>query len=179
MSDLVWLDLETTGLNPSSDTILEVAVCRASLSDPFNAQVILNEAIWFHPDLVKKQDPFIIDMHTKNGLFAACADETKAKDLFEVEDVLLKAFPLVTVKDDMPKLAGSSVHFDDSFIKAHMPRFAKRLSHRHYDVSALKLECESQGMPRFQKAEAHRALDDIYESITHAKECRAWLRGLR
>lgn len=179
MSELVWLDLETTGLDPAVDSVLEVAVCRAPLNDPFNVEFVLSETIWFHPELVKKQDPYIVNMHTQNGLFAACADEERAKDLFEVEDVLLKAFPLVLVKDDMPKLAGSSIHFDHSFIKIHMPRFAKRLSHRHYDVSALKLECESQGMPRFRKAEAHRALDDIHESIAHAKECRAWLRGAR
>jgi oligoribonuclease (3'-5' exoribonuclease) len=72
-------------------------------------------------------------------------------------------------------LAGSSVHFDHGFIKHWWPQLASRFSHRHYDVSAVKLFCESLGMPRLPKAEAHRAREDILESIAHARECVRWL----
>ncbi len=72
-------------------------------------------------------------------------------------------------------LAGSSIHFDHAFLAVHMPRFAARLSHRHYDVSAIKLFCQSLGADKFPKAEAHRAKDDIAESIAHAKACAEWL----
>ena len=56
-----------------------------------------------------------------------------------------------------------------------MPTLDKRLSYRHYDVSAVKLFCQSLGMPKLPKAEAHRAKDDILESIAHAKKCADWL----
>ena len=58
----------------------------------------------------------------------------------------------------------------------HMPRLAARFSHRHYDVSAVKLFCRSLGMPKPPKAEAHRATADVLESIAHARLCAEWLR---
>ena len=172
---LAWVDIETTGLDPFKDGILELVVAEADLLDPFNVKVVHQSVMWCHPEVVKNFDPFIVNMHTKNGLFKECAKET-ARDLFESENELLDLFPQADKKEDLLILAGSSVHFDHEFIKVHMPKFNKRLSHRHYDVSALKLFCQSQGMPTFAKAEAHRALDDILESIQHAKECREWLR---
>jgi oligoribonuclease len=172
---LCWFDCETTGLDPNKDSILEVALAFADLLDPFNVQHVFQAVMWFHPDLIKQQDPYIIDMHTKNRLFEECGAE-KAHDTFEVEDALLQLVPMIENKDDKPVLAGSSIHFDHAFINVHMPRLAKRLSHRHYDVSALKLFCESQGMPKLRKAEAHRAKDDIDESVAHAAECKRWLR---
>lgn len=176
MPKLYWLDLETTGLDPNKDVILEVAVAVADLLDPFNATTIHQSVLWFHPGLVIAQDKFIIDMHTKNGLFKECANEDKGLDAWEVEEQLLKLIPEAADKDEMPILAGSSVHFDNGFLKAWMPKLAKRFSHRHYDVSALKLTCQSQGMPQLPKAEAHRALADIHESIAHAKLCMKWLK---
>jgi len=67
------------------------------------------------------------------------------------------------------------VHFDHGFLRVHMPKLAARFSHRHYDVSAVKLFCQSLGMPKPPKAEAHRAAADVRESIEHAKACADWL----
>ena len=173
---LIWLDLETTGLDPYKHSVLEVAVAEADFLDPFNAKVICHGVTWFHPGLVETLDPFIVNMHTKNGLFKECRDEEKALDLFEIQNMLLDLIPFVEDKDERPILAGSSIHFDHDFIKIHMKKLNERLSHRHYDVSALKLFCQSRGMPKFKKAEAHRAIDDILESIEHAKACEEWLK---
>ena len=170
---LVWLDLETTGLDEYKDSVLEVVAGKAKLSDPFNVEIVVRSVIWFHPELVKDLDPYVVDMHTKNGLFKECGDEANAQDLFEAEAALLEHFPVV--EGEQLILAGSSIHFDHNFIKLHMKKFAKRLSHRHYDVSALKLEAQSQYMPKFSKGEAHRAEADILESIAHAKACREWI----
>jgi len=171
---LVWLDIETTGLNPSKDSILEVAAAIAPFDDPFNVTFIVDNVIWFHPDLVNHQDKFIIDMHTKNGLWRECGHNLNAKDVGEVENELLK---FITIPQDHNEftLAGSSVHFDHSFITAWMPRLTKRLSHRHYDVSSIELFARSHGMLPPEKAGAHRAMPDILESIKRAKACRDWL----
>jgi oligoribonuclease len=173
---LLWVDCETNGLDPYKHSVLEVAAGIADLSDPFNVEKLCDGAIWVHPDVATGFDKFIIDMHTKNGLLDACTDEDVAFDLFELEDVLLKHVPDVVDKDEKTVLAGSTVHFDLGFIRVHMPRLAKRLSHRCYDVSALKLFCQSLGMPKFRKAEAHRAWADVLESVEHGKECSKWLK---
>jgi oligoribonuclease len=170
---LYWLDLETTGLDPATCDILEVAVMEADFSDPFNGRVICNRPVWTRlgdSDL----DPFILNMHTGNGLLGDCR-APHSWPLPRVEDALLALIPMVEDKEERGILAGSSIHFDHSFIARHMPTLNKRFSHRHYDVSAIKLFCQSMGMPKFRKAEAHRALADVKESIQHARECQEWL----
>ena len=197
---LVWLDLETTGLDPRKDRVLEAAIAVADLSDPFNVEHVYQQEVYFPPHPTRclypmlqlvaaeswsRLDSFIVEMHTKNGLLEACG--TVGKRIDQVEADMLRFVPWVEEKDDRPILAGSSIHFDHAFLKVHMPELARRLSHRHYDVSALKLAAQSMGMPRIKKAEAHRAKDDIDESVAHGKECLRWLgmnlngeeRGLR
>jgi len=176
MRKLRWLDIETTGLNPDKDAILEIVVGEADFLDPFNVKIIHRSVMWCHPEITGDFDPYVVAMHTKNGLFKECGNDEKALDLFEAEAQLLELIPQATEKEDLDLLAGSSIHFDHEFIKVHMPKLNKRFSHRHYDVSAIKLFCESRGMTPLQKAEAHRAEDDILESIAHAKACEEWLR---
>lgn len=172
---LYWIDLETTGTDSHKDSILEIVVKEAEFKDPFNAKLVHHAVFWFHPDMVKNQSPFIIDMHTKNGLFKECADEERARDVFESEDELLKIVKVVEDKDDRATLAGSSISLDHAFLKAWMPRLSKRLSHRHYDVRSVALYCQSMGMPAVPKAEAHRAMADIDESIALGRHCTTWL----
>jgi oligoribonuclease len=171
---LVWLDLETTGLDPSKDRILEVAVAAADLLDPFNVEHLYQQVVRCSPEEASGFDPFIVGMHTANGLLAQCAQSPIA--IGDIERALLDLVPHVEDKEERPILAGSSIHFDHAFIKVHMPQLSKRLSHRHYDVSALKLFCQSQGMPKFKKAEAHRAKADIDESVAHGAACAQWLK---
>lgn len=70
-------------------------------------------------------------------------------------------------------LAGSTVAFDQSFLRVHMPGLAELLSHRCFDVSTLKMADRAWADQPFKKAEAHRAMPDILESLKHAKEIRA------
>lgn len=174
---MYWLDLETTGLDPQKDQILEVAVAEASFTSPFDAWVIYDRPL--HTDLRDDQlSPFILDLHTRNGLLADCRKSTlgyRNQGVGDIEQDLLALIPEAGKGEDLPTLAGSSVHFDHEFLKHHMPTLAKRFSHRHYDVSAVKLFCQSLRMPKIPKAEAHRALADVRESIAHAVMCKDWL----
>lgn len=166
---LLWLDLETTGLDPQTDTILEVCVMAAPIEDPFTAVPLCAGVI--HHDGAGLSD-FILDMHTKNGLLAECA--VSPYTLADADTALAAALPPDALRANLV-LAGSSVHFDLGFVRAHLPKFASQISHRIYDVSSVKLFCQSLGMPTFRKADAHRASPDILESIDHARECARWL----
>ena len=190
---LIWIDLETTGLVPEKCEILELAVAFSTLEQPFvfadpnlasptyTGRPVMSERLrvfsWvFGLDMEEQArlDPFIKNMHTKNGLLAECCESNLGVKY--AEDELLRIVPEVTDKDDRPTLAGASVHFDLAFIRVHMPRLAKRLSHRVYDTSAIRLFCRSLGMPKPPKGnEAHRATEDVYAAIEQARTCKEWI----
>ena len=170
---LYWLDLETTGLEPDRDVILEVSVSEADFLDPFNAKHIYCAVIFISDSAIRMLEPIVLDMHTKNNLLAKCQASTKT--MHDVEQDLLKLVPWVEDMAARPILAGSCTHFDARFIAKHWPTLSERFSHRQFDVSSLKLFCQSQGMDKFPKGEAHRALADVEESIAHGKLCKEWL----
>ena len=197
---LIWIDLETSGLSSREDIILEVAVLFASLEDPFPLSAPSAGSRWaerLNPfrwtlnvdsdtlrHLSQTMHPKVIEMHTKSGLLDECA--VSQWSLRDVEMQLLDCIPEAEPSDDphdpnknKPVLAGDSVHFDLGFIRAHMPTLAKRLSHRVYDVSAIKLFCRSLGMPKIERTidPVHRAAVDVVRSIEHAKHCAEWLKN--
>jgi len=176
---LLWLDLETTGLDPQQDCILEIALMEADFENPFEVgegfQATLPLRV-SHDMMLHEFHPIVLEMHTKNGLWDECRKSTRS--LADVEDALLNRFGWsrgMKIEHELYVLAGSTVSFDHEFLKLDMREFARHLSHRHYDVSAIKLFCQSLGMPKLPKGEAHRAMADIRESIAHARECARWL----
>ena len=165
MKTLWWIDVETTGLSSVTDKLLEIAISTAPFDDPFNATPVYHRVLSFSPNAFVEK--FVVEMHTKSGLLMECYESPTP--LVVVHAELWKLIP-----DDLTTnniLAGSSVHFDRGFLPEDI---AKRFSHRHYDVSAVKMFCESIGMPPLPKAEAHRAQADVLESISHAKQCAEW-----
>lgn len=175
MTKLYWIDIETTGLRPTHDRIVEIALARADLSSPFEVEWLLHSPIrqrdW------NDVDEFVYDMHTKNGLIDECMKTgyTLTHACTDLMACLTYEFDI----KDKPMFAGSSVHFDASFIHHWFGGTRNVMSHRYYDVTAIKFFCQSIGMPRLPKAEAHRAKADIEESIAHARACADWCTGVR
>lgn len=171
---LLWLDLETTGLDSIRDVILEIYAAEAEMRDPFVTReiygIVTHYSFAVHKDLGLSINPVVEQMHNENGLWDAC--ERSTVSIQDAESALLSLLRPETTY----VLAGNSVHFDLGFIRAYMPTLAKRLSHRCYDVSAIKMFCESIGMPPIQPKKAHRARADVEESIAIAKQCAGWVR---
>lgn len=175
---IIWIDIETTGLDPNCDRILEIEAMEADFNEPFTARHL------YHATMPYVNDGFlstnILEMHTKNGLLSACAGPlTKRRALVDIE--LRKSIDAIEEPDVFPFLGGSSINFDWNFIRVKFPQVAERMSHRpgdvkRYDVSVLKNFCESMGMPPIAKGEAHRARADIIDSIKQGIACDEWLK---
>lgn len=176
MSKLIWVDLETTGLDPVNDSILEIAIAESDMANPFELRHIFQRVYSSAVDF-ESMKPFVQKMHTDNGLWAEVQTAEFGAWTAKAEDELMDAVSFVEEYGDRPFLAGSSVHFDRSFMEEAWPCFAPTsFHHRHFDVSSIKLFCQSLGMPKFPKNEAaHRAKADIIESAAHAKACYEWL----
>ncbi len=165
----VWVDLEMTGLDPSTNTILEVACL---ISDRSRSLHLLHDqqdgyhAIIHHDDSVLAgMNAWCIEQHGKSGLTQRVRESTKT--LAQVEDELL-TFIKEHVRDEKVGIvAGNSVHADVAFMKRYMPRVTNYLHYRIVDVSTVKELCRGwyPDLAPFQKQLTHRALDDILESI--------------
>jgi oligoribonuclease (3'-5' exoribonuclease) len=181
---LCWCDLETTGFHSKTDLILEMAWVLTEFTYPYY-EIRRGHYLLEQPSLAGRLadgsvDPFVVEMHTKNGLLEALK-EPKATlfSLSSVEKMLLDLSEGWSLdKESKVCLAGHSVHFDLGFLRAQMPTFAKRLSHRVFDASAISLHCRSMGMPRVPRQEAHRSKEDVMEAINHVRLCTRWLLSL-
>lgn len=163
---LVWMDLEMTGLDHTSDVIVEIA----TLVTDDDLEIVAEG-----PDLVVHQpeevlasmDPFVVDMHTKSGLL----EQIRASTITLEE---AGARTLEFIREHAPvartvPLCGNSIGTDRRFLAAYLPEIEEHLHYRSVDVSSLK-ELIRRWHPdvltqRGWKQGAHRALDDIRESV--------------
>lgn len=164
---IVWIDLETTGLSLDC-SIIEVACVLTDETYKFQGEFEMVT----RPILGGMRERYAIDMHIKSGLWAM-VESTEWE--IEQADALLAAFINAYTRGEKAVLGGSSVHFDHSFIEEYMPKTNALLSYRHLDVSSLKIffsnltGIPTEELPPIKAQTAHRALDDINDSIAAAK----------
>jgi oligoribonuclease len=159
---LVWVDLETTGLEPSQHHILEVAMV---ITGPDLVPIAeLTKVVWQPDSILQSIEPFVTNMHTKTGLLDRVRQSGES-----LQDVQQAALTLVTkhCRHQQGKLAGNSIHFDRKFLKHHMPVLEGVFHECMLDVSSLHLLARAwygQSM-KFLKVNAHQAQSDIHESM--------------
>lgn len=165
VKDLLWLDLETTGLKPYADDILMVAAARTDEAGNITES---REWVvcWDRP--TAGIDQIVVKMHTENGLWDRARSE-EGRRLSEVRSELAEF-----IGPSKPILAGSSIHFDRGFLQAQMPAADAALHYRMLDVSALKVAAGVWGLPEYRKVKKHLALDDVKASIA---EFMHWKRA--
>lgn len=160
----VFVDLETTGLEPDLNDILEVGI--VVYDKNFNKLGVFNEVAHYrHPDKNPSTwvDPYVVDMHNKNGLWDACEASSHSLRWIETEAVeFLKSNGWTKLP-----LAGSTINFDRSFLAHRMRRLHDVFHYRNIDVSTLKNLWKMYDMPNLtsnEKKNAHRAVADCEES---------------
>lgn len=175
-SNLIWIDLEMTGLMPETDHILEIATV---VTDQ-NLNVIAEGPclIIHQPDSVlDAMDEWCTTHHGQSGLTQKVKDSTTS-----VEDAQQQTLEFVEqwVERGASPLCGNSIWQDRRFLIKYMPKLDAFCHYRNIDVSTLK-ELARRWQPEvlsgFEKKGSHRALDDILESIAELQYYRTHFIG--
>ena len=167
---LVWVDMEMTGLDDERHHVLEVA---ALVTDGELREVDDGLDLIVHQpeEVLALMDEWCVKQHGQSGLTAAV--RASRVGLEEAGALLLDYLRKHTSEGQSP-LCGNSVGHDKRFLERWMPEVVQHLHYRVIDVSTVK-ELALRWYPdleRFPKGEAHRARDDIRESIAELRYYR-------
>jgi oligoribonuclease len=171
---LVWVDLEMTGLDAETDVIVEIAciVTDASLDALDNGIQIVVHA---DADTLRGMSDFVREMHTKSGLLPEI--EQSAVGVAAAQQTTLEYVKQHVPTASSAPLCGNSIGTDRRFLARYMTELDEYLHYRSIDVSSLKELCRRWYPDVYRKrpgkAEHHRALDDIRESIEELRFYRA------
>ncbi|HMM77617.1 MAG TPA: oligoribonuclease [Gammaproteobacteria bacterium] len=169
--NLVWIDLEMTGLEPERDLIIEIAtiVTDSSLEHAVEGPVI---AIHQSDAALASMDDWNTRQHGGSGLTARV--RASRFDTAQAEAATLE-FLAQYVPPNTSPMCGNSVCQDRRFVYRYMPKLAAFFHYRNLDVSTLK-ELKKRWAPQipvFDKQSSHLALEDIRDSIAELKHYRA------
>jgi oligoribonuclease len=170
-TNLIWIDLEMTGLIPETDVIIEIAtvVTDANLN-------IIDEgpslAISQNSELLDGMDEWNTNQHNRSGLVKRVKESTIS--VVDAENQTLD-FVSKYVDPGVSPMCGNSICQDRRFLYNYMPNLEKFFHYRHIDVSTLK-ELAMRWRPEIVsssfKKSRHLALSDIYDSIDELKYYR-------
>ncbi len=166
--NLVWIDMEMSGLDPEKERIIEIATL---VTDEHLNLLAEGPDLVVHQPLkvLKKMDAWNKEHHQKSGLW----DEVvKSKISLKKAEKLTFEFIENYCLPKKNLLCGNAVHHDRRFLAQYMPKIHQFLHYRHIDVSTIKSLVQfwyPKGTKAPEKKTAHRALSDIRESIQELK----------
>lgn len=163
-ANLVWIDMEMTGLDPESCVVLEIATI---VTDPQLNILAEGPVIAVHQpdDVLDNMDPWCVDTHGKSGLTARCRQST-----ISVEEASRQTIEFLKdyVDAGQSPLCGNTIGQDRRFMVKYMPELEDYFHYRSIDVSTVKeliRRWKPEVLSGFKKKGTHLALDDIRESI--------------
>jgi len=169
--NLIWIDLEMTGLRPERDRIIEIA----TLITDNDLNVIAEGpvlAVRQPEEVLAAMDEWNQTHHGQSGLL----ERVRQSGVSEAEaEAQTLAFVSQYVPAGKSPICGNSIGQDRRFLYQYMPTLEAYFHYRNLDVSTLKILAERwapQIMGGFNKQEKHRALDDIRESIAELRYYR-------
>jgi oligoribonuclease len=175
--NLIWIDLEMTGLLPDHDRIIEIAVV---ITDPMITQRIEGPVLAVHQSdaTLDAMDAWNKGTHGRSGL----VDRVKAST---IDEAAAEAQVIDFLKQYVPAgkspMCGNSICQDRRFLANYMPALEGFFHYRNLDVSTLK-ELARRWKPgvleTFKKLQAHTALADVHESIDELLHYRQHLLQL-
>ena len=170
-TNLIWLDLEMTGLEPETDVILEIAtiVTDSHLNVLAEGPVF---AIHQPDEVLDNMSQWCIEHHGQSGLTQRCRDSQIS--LAEATEQTI-AFVSQYVDAGKSPMCGNSIGQDRRFINKYMPTFEDFFHYRNLDVSTIKelaRRWKPEVLAKVDKKGTHLALDDIRESIAELKVYR-------
>lgn len=173
-TNLIWVDLEMTGLDPDTDHILEIAVV---VTDKHLNVLAEGPVVAIHqpPSVLAKMDEWNVSHHTKSGLVERVA-ESKLHDC-DAEKALLEFLGDYVPPQKSP-MCGNSICQDRRFMHRFMPELERYFHYRNLDVSTLKILAKlwfPGTLKSNKKKTKHQALSDIYDSIDELKFYREHL----
>jgi oligoribonuclease len=180
---LVWLDIETTGLDPQHGVIFEmgIIVTDLELKEHARSSWVLRHA---RSRVLNLMDDYVLNMHMTNGLlkevwgvpneheanneFAARLDKERRTKVNNIVRWIQNSTGETTPRDCY--MAGSSIHFDRAWLAVHYPKILEQVSYRMVDVSSFKVAFPDL-LTQPNKPE-HRALGDLEYSINQLAQMR-------
>lgn len=170
---LIWLDLEMTGLVVERHRIVEIAVLVTDDQlEPLDGGIDI--VVHQDTDALDAMDDFVRKMHTKSGLLPEIATSTVS--LEAAGAAVLQHIASHVADPAIAPVCGNSIGVDRRFLHRYLPELDDALHYRSIDVSSLKELCRRWYPDVFRarpaKQERHRALEDVKDSIAELRHYR-------
>ena len=161
--NLIWIDLEMTGLDPEKERIIEIATIITDSNLTIVAEgpnLVINQP----KELIENMDEWNTKQHGSSGLTKSVLQSSISEQAAEIETL---EFVSKYVGEKVSPMCGNTVSHDRRFLSKYMPRLEAYFNYRHIDVSSFK-EVAVRWMNEaqvYEKKGSHRALGDIKESV--------------